>query len=94
MKTEIPVDGYDAEPWNGISDYTLYRENGEVLAVVEAKRTSVDVRLAEAQLTHYVTEIEKHKVFPSVWISGKRIAIYFVDVGISAKREVFGFFTR
>ena len=36
VKIEFPVDGYDAEPWNGVSDYTLYRENGEVLAVVEA----------------------------------------------------------
>jgi len=34
VKTEIPVDGYDAEPFNGITDYCLYRENGEVLAVV------------------------------------------------------------
>lgn len=51
VKTEIPVDGYEAAPWNGVSDYTLYRENGEVLAVVEA------------QLTHYVTEIEKHQCF-------------------------------
>lgn len=32
VKTEIPVDGYDKEPWNGVTDYTLYRENGEVLA--------------------------------------------------------------
>jgi len=32
VKTEIPVDGYDAAPWNGVSDYCLYRENGEVLA--------------------------------------------------------------
>lgn len=63
VKTEIPVDGYDAEPWNGVTDYTLYRENGEVLAVVEAKKTAVDVRLAEAQLTYYVTEIEKHQSF-------------------------------
>ncbi|WP_345349553.1 hypothetical protein [Candidatus Villigracilis affinis] len=38
VKIEIPVDGYDAEPWNGVSDYCLYRENGDVLAVVEAKR--------------------------------------------------------
>ena len=53
VKIEIPVDGYDKEPWNGVSDYTLYRENGEVLAVVEAKKTSVDVRLAEAQLTAF-----------------------------------------
>ncbi len=31
VKIEIPVDGYDAEPWNGVSDYCLYRENGELL---------------------------------------------------------------
>lgn len=30
VKEEIPVDGYDKEPWNGVSDYCLYRENGEV----------------------------------------------------------------
>src|SRR5574342_353386 len=94
VKTEIPVDGYDAEPWNGVSDYTLYRENGEVLAVVEAKKTSVDVRRAEAQLTHYVTEIEKHQNFRPFGFLANGYEIYFVDVGVSAKREVFAFFTR
>ena len=94
VKIEIPVDGYDAEPWNGVSDYCLYRENGEVLAVVEAKRTSVDVRLAEAQLTYDVTEIEKHQSFRPFGFLANGYNIYFVDVGLSAKREVFGFFTR
>jgi type I site-specific restriction endonuclease len=32
---EIPVDGYDKEPWNGITDYCLFHPSGEVLAVVE-----------------------------------------------------------
>jgi len=94
VKTEILVDGYDAEPWNGVSDYTLYRENGEVLAVVEAKRTSTDVRLAEAQLTYYVTEIEKHQSFRPFGFLANGLEIHFVDVGIAHKREVFGFFTR
>ncbi|MBK6645341.1 MAG: DEAD/DEAH box helicase family protein [Anaerolineales bacterium] len=94
VKTEIPVDGYDAEPWNGVSDYCLYRENGEVLAVVEAKRTSTDVRLAEAQLTYYVTEIEKHQSFRPFGFLANGLEIHFVDVGIAHKREVFGFFTR
>jgi type I restriction enzyme, R subunit len=94
VNIEIPVDGYDAEPWNGVTDYTLYRENGEVLAVVEAKRTSTDVRLAEAQLTHYVTEIEKHQSFRPFGFLANGLEIYFVDVGIAPKREVFGFFTR
>ena len=46
VKIEIPEHAYDAEPWNGISDYTLCRENGEILAVIEAKDTVIDARLA------------------------------------------------
>lgn len=94
VKIEIPVDEYDAEPWNGVSDYCLYRENGEVLAVVEAKRTSTDVRLAEAQLNYYVTEIEKHQSFRPFGFLANGLEIHFVDVGVAHKREVFGFFTR
>jgi len=33
---EVPVDGYDAEPWNGVTDYGFYAPSGEVIAVVEA----------------------------------------------------------
>ncbi len=94
VKIEIPVDGYDAEPWNGVTDYCLYRENGEVLAVVEAKKTAVDVRLAEAQLTHYVTEIEKRQSFRPFGFLANGREIYFVDVGHAPRREVLGFFTR
>ena len=90
---EIPVDGYDAEPWNGVTDYCLYRENREVIAVVEAKRTSTDPRLAEAQAKYYVTEIAKHQTFkPFVFLTNGN-DIYFLDEGYSAKRQVYGFFT-
>ena len=94
VKIEIPVDGYDAEPWNGVSDYCLYRENGEVLAVVEAKKTMLDVRLAEAQLEYYVKEIEKHQSHRPFGFLANGYDIYFVEVGVSAKRLVNGFFTR
>ncbi|MDX2097772.1 MAG: N-6 DNA methylase, partial [Leptolyngbyaceae cyanobacterium bins.59] len=63
VRFEIPVDGYDAEPWNGVTDYCLYRSNGEVIAVVEAKKQSRDPRVAEQQVRHYVTEIAKHQSF-------------------------------
>jgi type I site-specific restriction endonuclease len=75
VKEEILVDGYDKEPFNRVTDYTLYRENGEVLVVVEAKKAAVDVRLAEAQLTHYVTKLKSTKVsdrsgfYPTDWKS-------------------------
>ncbi|MDM9581978.1 type I restriction endonuclease [Nostoc sp. GT001] len=85
---EIPVDGYDAELWNGITDYWLYQANGEVIAVVEAKRQSRDPRIAQAQVEHYVTEIEKHQSFRSFafMINGREF--YFWDLGNSAKRQV------
>ena len=44
VDVEIPVDGYDKEPWNGVTDYCLFLPNGEVIAVVEAKRTSRESR--------------------------------------------------
>jgi type I restriction enzyme R subunit len=94
VKIEIPVDGYDAEPMNGVTDYCLYRENGEVLAVVEAKKTVVDVRLAEAQLEYYIKEIEKHQSFRPFGFLANGYDIYFVEVGFAAKRLVNGFFTR
>jgi len=59
---EIPVDGYDAAPINGITDYCLYRDNGEVLAVVEAKRTRRDAREGPVRRTLYkfcINSVEK-----------------------------------
>jgi type I restriction enzyme, R subunit len=78
----------------GISDYVLYRDNGEILAVVEAKRTSIDPRLAEAQARFYVSQLEKAQSFrPFAFMTNGR-KIYFLDAGMAAKREVRGFFTE
>ena len=41
VKIEIPVDGYDAELRNGVPDYCLFRENGEVLAVGKCQPETV-----------------------------------------------------
>ena len=90
---EIPVDGYDAEPWNGVTDYCLYQPNGEVIAVVEAKRQSRDPRVAEQQVRHYVTEIAKHQSFqPFAFLSNGR-ETYFWDVDTETKQQVAGFFS-
>ncbi len=44
---EIPCAAYDPTPFEGITDYCLYRENGDVLAVVEAKCTCRDARVGK-----------------------------------------------
>jgi len=81
---------YDIELPKGVSDYVLYRPNGETIAVVEAKRTSVDPRLAEAQTEVYVTEIEKQQSFRPFAFLTNGYDIYFWDGGRANKRLVYG----
>ena len=90
---EIPVDGVDAEPWNGVTDYVLRRESGEILAVVEAKKSSFESRLAQQQLDHYLTEITKHQSFRPFGFLANGVDIHFWDTE-SPPRLVHGFFSR
>ncbi len=90
---EIPVDGAGAEPWNGITDYSLYRPNGEIIAVVEAKRMSRDPRVAKEQVRHYVREIEKRQSFQPFAFMANGIDIYLWDIGEEAPRLIAGFFS-
>jgi len=93
VRFEIPVDGEEAEPWNGVTDYSLYRPNGEIIAVVEAKRMTHDPRLAQQQAEHYVTEIEKHQSFRPYAFLTNGIDIYFWDSEFAPKRLVAAFFS-
>ena len=93
VKQEMPVAGYDTEPWDGVTDYCLCRENGEVLAVVEAKRTVKDPQLAEAQGIYYAREIAKHQSFtPFVFLTNGS-EIYFLEVDRVPRHLVAGFFS-
>ena len=78
----------------GISDYVLKRANGEVLAVVEAKRTSVDPRIAQTQTEFYMAEIAKRQSFKPFGFMTNGYEIYFLDPQHPAKRTVRGFFNR
>lgn len=93
VRREIPVDGYDAEPWNGVTDYCLYEPNGQVLAVVEAKRCSRDPREADEQLRHYVTEIAKRQSFAPFGFMTNGHTTHFWEVGLANPRLVAGCFT-
>jgi type I restriction enzyme, R subunit len=93
VRFEIPVDGYDAEPWNGVTDYCLYDASGNVLAVVEAKRCSRNPREADEQLRHYVTEIAKRQTYAPFGFMSNGHSTYFWEVGEANPRLVAGFFT-
>ena len=88
------MDDYDAESWNGVTDYILMNKNGEVLAIVEAKKTSHDPRLPQAQTEHYMTEISKHQSFQPFAFMTNEEDIYFFDKGYTAVRKAYSFFSR
>jgi type I restriction enzyme R subunit len=92
VRLEVPVDGYDAEPWNGVTDYCLYDASGNVLAVVEAKRCSRSAREADEQLRHYVTEIAKKQAFAPFGFMANGHDTWFWEVGLANPRLVAGFF--
>lgn len=91
---EVPVQGYDASPQSGITDYCLYRTNGEVLAVIEAKKTKRDARVGKEQVFQYVTEIEKKQSFRPYAFMANGDDIWFWDSDSYPERFVAGFFSR
>jgi len=92
VRLEVPVDGYDAEPWNGVTDYCLYDASGNVLAVVEAKRCSRNAREADEQLRHYITEIAKRQPYAPFGFMTNGHDCWFWEVGLANPRLVAGFF--
>jgi len=99
--TEIPVANYNViaseakqSESEGFTDYCLYRTNGEVLAVVEAKRTSREPRVGKQQVLEYVTAIEKKQSFRPFAFMANGKDIFFWDSVDSAERHVAGFFSR
>jgi type I restriction enzyme R subunit len=93
VRLEVPVDGYEATPWNGITDYCLYEAGGQVIAVIEAKRTSRNPREGEEQLRHYVDEIAKRQPFRPFGFMTNGLLTYFWDVGEAHPRLVAGMFS-
>jgi type I restriction enzyme R subunit len=93
VRLEVPVDGYNAEPWNGITDYCLYDASGNVIAVVEAKRVSRNARDADEQLRHYITEIATRQAFAPFGFMSNGHDIWFWEVGLANPRLVAGFFS-
>ena len=84
---------YEGNLPKGVSDYALYRPNGDIIAIVEAKRTSIDPRLAQTQAEFYVTQLEKLQGFRPFAFMTNGNDIYFLDAGNVNKRLVSGFFS-
>lgn len=77
------------------SDYVLLGKNGKPLAVVEAKKSSVDANVGKEQAKQYCYNIQKEKggELPFCFYTNGH-DIYFWDLGNYPPKKVFGFPTR
>lgn len=96
---EYPVKGMpitsDNPKGNGFADYVLWDISGKPLAVIEAKRTKIDVDAGRHQAILYANCLEHmHGQRPIIfYTNGYEIKI-LDDVFYSAPRQIHGFYTK
>lgn len=91
---EIPISIYDKTLVAGFTDYCLFRSNGEVLAVIEAKRTCRDARVGKEQVYQYITEIQQKQSFRPFAFMSNGDDTFFWDSEEGTERHIAGFFSR
>ncbi|MDD3304075.1 MAG: DEAD/DEAH box helicase family protein [Clostridia bacterium] len=91
---ELPVQGMPNTENIGFADYVLFGENGLPLAVVEAKKTSVDARVGQNQAKLYADCIETEYHQRPVIYYTNGYEIYMWDDKGYAPRRVSGFYTQ
>lgn len=90
---EIEVKGMPSDSGVGYADYVLFGANGKPLAVVEAKRTSVDIAVGRQQAKLYADCLEaQYGVRPVIYCTNGYKTEVVDGLGYPA-REVFGYHT-
>lgn len=91
---ELKLSGMPNNKNEGYADYVLFGKNGLPLAVVEAKRTSVDPRVGQNQAKLYADCIENEYHQRPVIYYTNGFEIYMWDDMSYAPRKVAGFYTQ
>lgn len=91
---ELKLYGMPNNKNEGYADYVLFGKNGLPLAVVEAKRTSVDPRVGQNQAKLYADCIENEYHQRPVIYYTNGFEIYMWDDMNYAPRKVAGFYTQ
>ncbi len=93
-REEVEVQGMPNNSGVGFVDYVLYGDDGKPLAVVEAKKTSVDPRVGKQQAKLYADCLEKeHNVRPLIFYTNG-FEYYLWDDLSYPERQVSGINTK
>ena len=93
--TEVPVTGMPNSTGKGYADYVLYSNNGKPLAVIEAKRSSVDPMKGSHQAKLYADCLEnQYQQRPIIFITNGFEMQIIDDAQDDPQRVVSGIFTK
>lgn len=93
VKLEFPLENHKETDKKGFADYVLFNKKGKPVAVVEAKKSSVDAIIGRQQAVEYANTIERdYGVRPIVFYTNG-YEIYMWDDKYSEPRQIWGFYT-
>lgn len=91
---EVEVQGMPNQAELGFVDYVLFGDNGKPLAVIEAKKTSVNPRVGQIQAQRYADCLEKqYKVRPAIFYTNG-FEYYLWEDTSYPERLVSGLYTK
>jgi type I restriction enzyme R subunit len=88
--SEIPVQGLNNVSGIGFCDYVLYGKDGKPLAIVEAKKTSVEAQVGEYQVIQYGKCMQAEYGYTPVLYYTNGYDIYVID-GLYPSRKLVAF---
>lgn len=92
---EIEVDGQPTETGKGYVDYVLWNDDGKPLAVIEAKKTSIDPDIGKKQATLYADSLErKYNQRPVIFLTNGHDIQIWNDKENEPPRKIYGFYSK
>lgn len=92
---EVELDGQPTATGTGYADYVLWDDNGNPLAVIEAKKTSVDAERGRHQAKLYADSLEKkYKHRPVIFYTNGFDIWIWDDAQNFPPRKLFGFYSK
>ncbi len=95
VSLEYKVDHQPTSSGKGYADYVLWDDNGKPLAVIEAKKTSVEISAGREQSRIYADGLEK--MFgqrPVIFYSNGYETAIWDDSQYNSSRKVYGFYSK
>lgn len=91
---EYEVNHMPYQSKQGFVDYVLYGDNGKIVALVEAKKTSVDPHVGQHQAKLYADCLEKEKGLRPIIFFSNGFNTHIWDDSMYPEREISGFLTK